>query len=269
MKTLTLITSAALVFFSISVSAAEYILGVVPQAKSQKLQSAWRPIINEFKKQGINIKFVGAPSIPEFEKRLKAGKYDIAYMNPYHLLMANKSQGYMPIARDASKKLQGILVVRKDRKVSKVEDLNNSNMAFPAPNALGASLLMRAELAEQHGMNLHPTYVRTHTAVYRNIASGNYSAGGGVMRTFNKQPQSLKNKLKIVYRTQEVAPHPIAVHPRVKKADAEKIKQIFLKLGETARGRALLSKIPIKHIGEANLSDYSVLQSLNLEKFAK
>jgi phosphonate transport system substrate-binding protein len=269
MKTFSLIATAALVFISINVSAAEYVLGVVPQAKSEKLQSVWRPIIKIFKKQGINIKFVGAPNIPEFEKRLKAGKYDIAYMNPYHLLMANKSQGYQPIARDTSKKLQGILVVRKDRKMNNVEDLKDGNMAFPAPNALGASLLMRAELAEQHGMKLHPTYVKTHTAVYRNIANGNYSAGGGVMRTFNAQPQSLKDQLKIVYKTQEVAPHPIAIHPRVNKADAEKIKQIFIKLGQSERGRRLLSRIPIKHIGEATFSDYEILQSLNLDKFAK
>lgn len=269
MKSISTLVVAVLVLLSVNAYASEYTLGVVPQAKSQKLLNIWRPIIREFKKQGINIKFVGAPNIPAFEKRLKAGDYDIAYMNPYHLLVANKEQGYLPIVRDASKKLQGILVVKKDGNIKKVEDLNSTKLAFPAPNALGASLLMRAELTEQHGIKFSPSYVKTHTAVYRNIVNGNYSAGGGVMRTFNNQPKSLKDQLKIVYKTQAVAPHPIAVHPRVKKADMEKIKAVFLQLGKTAKGRELLSKIPIKQVGEANIDDYSVLESLHLEKFAQ
>lgn len=244
-------------------------IGIVPQAKSQVIKKNWQPIIDALKSRGIAVEFVGAPSIPAFEKALKAGEYDIAYMNPYHLLVANRAQGYLPVVRDHGKELKGILVVHKDTDITKINELSGETMAFPAPNALGASLLMRAELDNQQKVALTPKYVKTHKAVYRNVAFKRVKAGGGVLRTFNKQPDSIKSKLKVVYTTQGVAPHPIAVHPRVPKATREKIQQIFLELGESASGAAMLKKIPMKKIGIATLDDYKLLETLNLQKYAK
>lgn len=250
-------------------NAATYKLGIVPQFKADELTKRWQPIITELKKQGVELKFVAAPSIPEFEKRLKKGEYDFAYMNPYHLLVANKRQGYQPVVRDHGRQLKGILVVPKNADVKSVKDLSGKPMAFPAPNALGASLLMRAELAQKEGVKVAPKYVKTHKAVYRNVAFGGAAAGGGVLRTFNSQPDEVKSRLKIVYETSKVSPHPLASHPRVPANIVEKVQKVFLQMGESDDGKQKLAKIPMKKVGPATLADYKDLDALGLEMFAK
>jgi len=262
------ILTAALFLLVTTSHASTLVLGVVPQSKSQEIHEIWSPLIQHLNNAGIEVRFSAAPSIPEFEKRLKNGEYDIAYMNPYHLIMANKSQKYLPLLRDHSKKLKGIVVVKKDNNIA-LSDLNNKEFAFPAPNALGATLLVRAELATKEKLLIIPKYVKTHTAVYRNVAFGDTPAGGGIMKTFQEQPADLKDKLRIIYETTPVAPHPLAIHQRVPKNIAEKITKLLIDYSKTTEGNAVMSKIPMTEVGEATMEDYNMLLDLDLEKFAE
>lgn len=260
---------SVLLFFVSVVNAQVYTLGVIPQWKSKEVLKRWQPVLEELKKQGIEFKFSSAPSIPEFEKRLVNGEYDFAYTNPYQVLIGNRAQGYLPLVRDHSRGLKGILVVKKNSKVSDVKQLDNKKFMFPAPNALGASLLMRAELAKKVGIKVNPNYVKTHNAVYRSVAFGTGAAGGGVLRTFNSLPEDIKGKLKIIYETTPVSPHPLMAHPRIPKVEIEKVKQAFLSLGDSGEGKDKLKGIPMKQIGEATMDDYKLLDELGLDQFAK
>ncbi len=77
-----------------------YTFGIVPQFEQRKLYSIWKPIIEELEKRtGFTFRIATALTIPEFEKKFAKGNFDFAYMNPYHLLKANKAQGYIPILR--------------------------------------------------------------------------------------------------------------------------------------------------------------------------
>ena len=59
--------------------------GVVPQQSAGKLARNWGPILKHVEKEtGIVLRFATAPSIPEFERRMAQGEYDVSYMNPYH-----------------------------------------------------------------------------------------------------------------------------------------------------------------------------------------
>ncbi|MFT7672206.1 MAG: ABC-type phosphate/phosphonate transport system substrate-binding protein [Gammaproteobacteria bacterium] len=40
---------------------------------------------------GFKVNFKTAPNIPTFKKRLAAGEYGFAYMNPYHYTVFNQS----------------------------------------------------------------------------------------------------------------------------------------------------------------------------------
>lgn len=245
-----------------------YTIGVVPQFEIRHIRRIWNPIIKEIEKNtGYKIKLIGSPTIPDFENEFNAGKFDFAYMNPYHLLLAQDSQGYIPLVRDHDKKLYGILVVRQDSGINSIKDLHGKKIGFPAPNALGASLLIRANLVNDYNIKFKPIYVKTHSSVYLNVVVNQTAAGGGVQKTLNQQRINIKGALKVLHRTPEVAPHPLAAHPRVPVEVRDKIKNTFLLLGKNEIGRALLAKIPIKKVGEANVADYSPLKKFNLEKF--
>ena len=242
--------------------------GVVPQFDARRIQGIWQPILDELEKRsGHEIKLVGSPNIPEFEKQLLAGDFDFAYMNPYHLLKAHEARGYTPLVRDVGRTLHGIVVVRKDSTIEQVEQLDGRSVAFPAPNALGASLIPRTEFKEIYKIDIEPAYVRSHSSVYLNVVTGQTSAGGGVQKTLQKQPENIREMLKVIYRTPEVAPHPVAVHPRVPDSIREQIARAFLQLGETAQGREILTGIPMKRIGDASLADYEPLRQMGLDKY--
>ncbi|MBF0255204.1 MAG: phosphate/phosphite/phosphonate ABC transporter substrate-binding protein [Gammaproteobacteria bacterium] len=245
-----------------------YILGVVPQYEVRKLHAIWRPILDHLQQAtGYAFELRGSPTIPEFEREFAEGKFDLAYMNPYHLVMANDKAGYIPLVRDHGRQLQGVLVVKKDSGIGSPEQLQGKTVAFPAPNALGASLQMRQELQDRFQVKINPLYVKTHDSVYLSVLMGKAAAGGGVQKTLNQQKPEYREHLQIIHQTTPVPSHPLAVLPSVAAEAREKILQALLQLGETEAGRALLAPVPIKQIGPAEIADYQPLRKLGLERF--
>ena len=71
----------------------EIIFGVVPQQAPSQIIRNWSPFAREMSKRtGWKWTVKTAPSIPEFERRCLAGRYDVAYMNPYHYTVFAKTR---------------------------------------------------------------------------------------------------------------------------------------------------------------------------------
>lgn len=236
--------------FTNTVSAQDtFTVGIVPQFDSRKINAIWRPVLDKLQVEtGYKFTLKGSPGISDFEHKFSRGDFDFAYMNPYHLLSAYKTQGYQPIARDVLQSLYGIVVVRADSPITTVKQLHNKVVAFPSANAMGASLMVRAELLDTHQVQVIPKYVSSHSSVYLNVALGQVIAGGGVQKTLGQQSDELKNHLRVLLRTGEVASHPISAHPRVPGEAQEKVRNALLEMGKTPHGQALLAKIPIKRL---------------------
>jgi phosphonate transport system substrate-binding protein len=252
---------------SSALPAETYTFGVVPQFEQRQLLTTWKPLLEELQRRtGLSFRLAGVPTIPAFEVEFIKGSYDFVYMNPYHFLKANTSQGYVPIVRDGAP-LQGILVVRRDSGIQSPAELDGRTVAFPAPNALGASLLMRADLARVHQVDVAPLYVKTHNSVYLHVIKGLAEAGGGVGKTLTEQEQPIRDSLRILYVTRDMPSHPVAVHPRVPKADAEKVRAALLALAAEPEGAALLARIPMKRPFAAAMDDYEVMRGWGLDDF--
>ncbi|MCB1851669.1 MAG: phosphate/phosphite/phosphonate ABC transporter substrate-binding protein [Gammaproteobacteria bacterium] len=246
-------------------SSTQYGFGVVPQFSALEIVAIWRPILNELEHMtGLRFRLSGSDSIPAFEKEFTAGRFDFVYMNPYHFVHAQRSQGYRPLVRDVGRTLFGILVVARESQVDSIDQLHGQVVAFPSPNALGASLLPRAQFLREK-IEIKPLYVRSHSSVYLNVALGKAVAGGGVQKTLEQQPQQIQDALRVIYRTQEVVSHPIAVHPRVPEELKERVTTALLALGQTGSGREMLAKVPMERIGPASSDDYRALQALGLD----
>ena len=245
-----------------------YIFAVVPQFPPSYIHENWDPLLKVLEEEtGLKFVLKTYKSIPEFERAFLKGEPDFAFMNPYHAVMAKRAQGYIPLIRDKNP-LTGILVVRKDAPYRDVRDLDGKKIGFPAPNAYGASLYMRALLSEVFKINFYPLYLKTHDNVYRNVVLGNVAAGGGVNQTLKRQPEEVKRELRILYETPPSAPHPIAVHPRVPEKVRESFKKAFLRLLQKENLKDFLQKVQIPQPVEADYNrDYRPLEKLNLEKY--
>lgn len=245
-----------------------YKVGVVPQWGTVRLFEIWQPLIVRLRQEtGLNLKLEPVDSIPNFEKGFSEGAYDFAYMNPYHFVCAQRDQGYLPLVRDYEKQLKGILVASTESDIRELDDLEGQPIDFPSPNALGASLYMRALLTRQFGIEYEAKFVKTHESVYLNVISGTAAAGGGVGRTLGAQQPEVRERLRVIYETPGVAPHPIAYHPRVPAEAAERMKNAILTMSNTESGKELLAGIPMVKPGEAVPEDYKPLIDLGLEEF--
>ncbi|WCN12746.1 PhnD/SsuA/transferrin family substrate-binding protein [Marinomonas mediterranea] len=250
--------------FSAVVSAQGLTFGVVPQQSAKKLAAKWSPVLQYISDaSGVDIHFTTAKNIPEFEKRLLAGEYDLAYMNPYHYIVFHEKPGYEAVAKQKNKQIKGIVVVRKDSTIQSLSELQDAQLAFPSPAAFAASILPRAQLAKDN-IAFTPRYVSSHDSVYLNVSKGFFPAGGGVLRTFNNTSPKVREQLKVLWTTQPYTSHAIAAHPRVAKEKVQKILQAMLQMNDDPQGIALLKTLNFKGLEEATNDRWDDIRGLNI-----
>ncbi|QFU23407.1 phosphate/phosphite/phosphonate ABC transporter substrate-binding protein [Shewanella eurypsychrophilus] len=243
--------------------------GVVPQQAASTLARKWSPLLAALSQNAnFQLRFATAPDIPTFEKRLTNGEYDIAYMNPYHFTVFNETPGYQALVREKNKKLQGIIVVRKDSHIDSLEQLQGATMAFPAPAAFAASVLPRANLRIK-GLTNQIKYVGSHDSVYLAVVQGLVTAGGGVKRTFKTMDSKVTSQLKVLWETPGYTPHAIATNPRVEASIISELVDKFSHLSSTEDGLALLDSLGFKPFEVAENSDWDDVRALGLGNFAK
>jgi phosphonate transport system substrate-binding protein len=244
-----------------------YTLGVVPQFDQRKLFAIWKPIVDELnRRSGLDIRLVVPLTVPEFEKMLEAGTFDFVYANPYHILRVSETQGYIPLVRDLAP-LRGVLVVRRDSPVKNISELQGKTLAVPSGNALGASVLLRADLDRLYGVQMFMVNARTHSSVYLNVLNGLTDAGGGVQKTLDEQEPGIRDGLRILYTTRAMPSHPISAHPRVEKDIRDLIKKTILEMSATQAGQVLLKEIPMPSPVSASLDDYLLMRKWGLDTY--
>ncbi len=243
-------------------------VGIVPQFDLRRIDSVWRPLLDTLTvRTGMEFRLDVPPNIPAFEKSLMAGEYDLAYMNPYHYLIAHKRQGYVPLVRDHGGNLSGIIVVATDSPISRVEQLNGKVVAFPAPNAMGAALVPRAEFARKFHITVTEKYVKSHSSAYLAVLLNEAAAAGGIPATLAQLPESSRQKLRVLHETEHFPPHPLAAHPRLTTTQRDVIAKAFLALAQTPEGSQHVKEIPMHDPGPASAADYDGLADLDLQAF--
>lgn len=262
--------SAALLVLLLSsplAMAASYSVGVAPQFESRRMFSIWQPIIGELEKRtGHQFRLAVPLTVTDFERELERGSFDFVYANPYHIVRLSSTHSYLPLVRDRIP-LRGILVVRKDSPLRNLKELDGKALAVPSPNAIGASLLIRADLEHFHGVRMRMVNVKTHSSVFLNVLNGLTDAGGGVEKTLGEQDQAVQDALRVIYTTREMPSHPVAAHPRVDKAVREQFRHALLELAATPAGKALLDEVPMKEPAPAAIEDYLVMRKWGLEAY--
>ncbi|TPV57924.1 phosphate/phosphite/phosphonate ABC transporter substrate-binding protein [Aestuariibacter sp. GS-14] len=242
----------------------QYSLGIVPQQSAQKLAGMWIPVIDYInEKTGFAISFATATDIPTFENRVAQQDYDLVYMNPYHYVVFSESANYLPLARDAHKRISGIIVVKKDSPYTTLEQLYGKTLAFPAPAAFAASIIPRGQLAKEN-ISINAQYVNSHDSVYLNVINGLFPAGGGIIRTFEHLPQVQNEQLRILWKSKDYTPHALAVHSRVPEAHRRLILDALLSLSESEDNAHLLQGINFTGFIEALDSDWDDVRELGI-----
>jgi phosphonate transport system substrate-binding protein len=244
-----------------------YSFSVAPQFERRQLFRIWQPIVDDLQRRtGLRFELVTSLSVGDYDSDAKNGRYDFIFVNPHMMPLIDKQPGYQPLVRDAAP-LHGILVVRKDSPLQRVEDLRDKTLAVPSMSALGASLLLRAELDRDFGVKTRPIIAKTHSSVFLHVVNGLADAGGSVQKALAEQDERVRDSLKVLHRTRGVPSHPIAGHQRVPVKVREQVRQAFLEMSADPRGRVLLAEVPMREAVAANAEDYQVLKTLKLDSY--
>jgi phosphonate transport system substrate-binding protein len=243
-------------------------VAVVPQFRAEEIHRVWAPLLSRIAQEtGQPLNLVVPANIPAFERSMLAGEPDFVYANPYHAVMGHRAQGYIPLVRDSTL-LTGIVLVRADDPIRSVAELDGKTVAFPAPNAFGASLWIRALLAEREKIRIQPAYVKTHSNAYRSVLAGLSAAAGGINLTFDQEPPEVRKALRVLMETPGVPPHPFAAHPRVPAATRRLITDTFMRLMTDRSMRGLMNDIPwVNPVIADYARDYQPLESFGLDKY--
>lgn len=242
--------------------------GVVPQQSASALARAWIPLFDVLaERAGAGLRFATAPDIPTFEKRLAAGAYDFAYMNPYHYTVFSQKPGYRAFAHEKGNRLRGLVVVRRDAPLHQLSDLAGREVAFPAPASFAATVLVRAEL-QRLGIDVIPRFVGSHESVYLNVERGRHAAGGGIPRTLQAMDPSVRDQLRVLHATRAYTPHALAAHPRVPAADVAALAAAMLGADADARGRAALQGVGFAGIEAAGDDEWADVRGLGIDTLA-
>lgn len=240
-----------------------YLVSAVPQKVPTAHIEDWQPLVKRLEKDsGVCLRLYVPISITDFSEHLLQGKPDFAYMNPLHMVRAHQAHGYVPLLRNGSEPLVGILVSRADRVPSNLKELDGQVIAFPAPEAFAASILVRA-LLDREGVSFKPIYLNSHEAVYRAVLMGDAVAGGGIMTSLGREPERVRESLAVIKTTLPSAPHPLAVHPRVPLLVREKIVAALMAMSRDASGADSLRRVGLSAPVTADYArDYQALETM-------
>jgi phosphonate transport system substrate-binding protein len=107
--------------------------------------------------------------------------------------------------------------------------------------------------------------VRSHDSVYLAVAQGLYPAGGGIERTFDNTDPLVRERLRILWRTDSYTPHAFAAHPRLDPALVARVRDVMLAMGDDPEGRELLAAIGFDGIDGAADADWDDVRALGIE----
>jgi phosphonate transport system substrate-binding protein len=242
-------------------------LAVVPQLTPIEMSRFWTPVVDAMERAGIACELILYPSIASFEPEFLKGTADLVFLNPYHMVMAHKAHGYEPLLHD-TRPLEGVLVVREDSQLQRIEQLRLQRISFPAPNAFAASLYIRSVLDKQYHMPIDAHYAQNHRDAIRQVLSGDAQAAGVVKTTLEKESLEVQRQLRIIYTTPPLSPHPLAAHPRVSQRVRSELVSVLLGLASNPTTQALMAGIQMPKPVPANYArDYASLEHLSVEKY--
>lgn len=221
--------------------------GIFPIKEAKIIREEWKPLKKLIEKDcGCLINFEVAKSIEEFEKKLTKTQYDIAFVNPFQQKIAYDN-GFVLLAKEKNRSLQGIIIVRADSKIKSLLDVQNQKMAFSKYHPFEASAMIKKKLKDEK-MTIEEVQSINLEFVVQNVIMGIASAGAINMATYNDLDKEDKSLIKILDKTDKIDSEPFVV----KKQLSKKTKQSFYKtlngLSSTEEGRALLKKLKLKKL---------------------
>ena len=254
----------------------EYKIGVFPNKTQINLTEDYLPLIELLNSKYKNVRFSLDTSrdFPSYEAKIKEGKLDFLFSNPWQTLEAEKT-GYKVIAMVGdAKDFKGLIVVRKDSGIRAPRDLKGKTISYSAPTALASCIMIQYHLHKQ-GINalseIDSRYVVSLESALMNAYLKETVAAGTsprAWRTFQDDHPIEAQKLTVISETPHLINNSVMARKDVKSDVQEVVRNSLLKLHETPKGQKILKGIETDRFFEATDNDYEIVRDF-VERFEK
>jgi phosphonate transport system substrate-binding protein len=232
-----------------------YLFAVLPQGPPMLTSARWSPVVDRIGRDaGVALQLKLYERAEELFTDLTSGAVEFAYVNPPQAVHAFRSARYRPLVRDA-KPIRGVVFVARESPVASLEALAGAEITYPGP---AVALALRPHV---QGLGIAERFAGTRANVYRQVILGRAAAGSTLDDALAQAPPEVRERLRVVFTTPPMAPHPVVVHPRVPRAAAARVAAAFLALASTQEGAELLGAVHLEAPVPADYTrDYAPLE---------
>ena len=226
--------------FGAGSASAEIKFGTLPRLSAAELQTMFAPLAEYLSREtGEKVTIVIPKDFDAFKDAVKAGQMDIGFANPLIYVQAKEKTNIEPLALSSEVKsgtrFRGIIIVRKDSGINKVQDLKGKKFVF-MDNDSAAGYIFQMLLLSKAGFDVNKDitllpFGKKHEIVTSSVFNKTADAGGIREDELDKMKDKLDiSQLRIVAYTDYFPNWPFFATPKLKPETAAKIRAALLKL---------------------------------------
>lgn len=241
-----------------------YIFGVHPLHNPKRLFEVYQPMIDYINTHlhGGELRLEASRDYPSFDKKLAEGYFDLALPNPYQTVRA-ADHGYKIFAKMGDdQNFRGIILIRKDSNIHKIDDLRGKTVSYPAPTALAATMMPQWYLYK-HGIDIKKDiknkYVGSQESSIMNVYLGKSAAAATwppPWQAFIKERPEVAKEVIIKWETTALPNNGLVARKDVPDAIVKQVADIITTLHTHEEGRKILLAMELSRYDKADKITY-------------
>lgn len=245
------------------------VFGVFPYLSPRLMVEQFNPLKDYLEKTlGRPIELRSGKDYSSFIESTGRGDYDFIFNAPQLARLAQKREGYRPLAQTGYR-IQIIAVTRKDSAVKSLQDLRGQSISIGARMSM-THQIMRDELRKA-GLELDRDVKYLDTAYFSNVLQsvirGDAIAGGTATSLWNGAPADHRAELRVFFRAKDVPGFILVGHPRLGNEMLAELQKALHAFHDTPEGKLYFDKTkltdfrPVDEAAMKSLDPYTEIYS--------
>ena len=214
------------------------VFGVYPYLSPTQIVTQFSPLNRHLSATlGRPMELRSAPDFARFIERTSQGEYDLIFTAPHMGRLAERRDGYVPIAQTGYQ-IEVIALAREDGPVKRLEDLRGRSLAIGAKMSMTYQVMSRS--LAQAGLTLEQDVRFIQTASFSNVVEAvvrrEADAGATGTLLWDTAPAEQRATVREIFRAEPVPGFLVLAHPRVSEADRQRIQKALIEFAGTAAG---------------------------------
>jgi phosphonate transport system substrate-binding protein len=222
-------------------AAERYVFGVLPQRSAVLTARYWNPILRWVSdRTGIALELEVARTGDESRAAAARGGYDFVYSN--HVFEPSVAPaGYRPILRPRAQAITGRIVVLDGSPFRSLRELAGAKVGFPSRAAFVAYALPMDRLVRD-GIEVEPVLGGNQEGILGQLKAGRVAAAAVNSELLAEYAAREGLRFRVLWESKPYLNMPVAVHPRVPPAAAQKVQAALAAMADDPEGRRVLEE---------------------------